>query len=138
MEDIDYIGANELVFNTNKDSNIHSGGFSVKSIMMGNGMSPIMTLNSENKQGGGNKVYDLFESLVIPNWVLTYNKTSGGTYKNESDDDEEADDVDDDLHDKLLGLVDGGMERQKPKKKTRKPSLLKKGGTKKNKNSKKE
>ena len=132
MEDIDYIGANELVFNTNKDSNIYSGGFSVKSIMMGNGMSPIMTINSENQQGGGNKVSDLFQSLVIPNWALTYNKTVGGSYKDESDDDS---DIDDDLHDKLLGLVkehDSKLNQQK-KKKTRKQTLSKKGGTKKNK-----
>ena len=134
MEDIDYIGANELVFNTNKDSNIYSGGFSVKSIMMGNGMSPIMTINSENQQGGGNKVSDLFQSLVIPNWVLTYNKTTGGSYKDESDDDS---DIDDDLHDKLLGLVkehDSKLNQQKPKKKTRKQASSKKGGTRKNKN----
>jgi hypothetical protein len=134
MSDIDYIGANELVFNTNKDSNIYSGGFSVKSIMMGNGMSPIMTINSENQQsGGGNKVSDLFQSLVIPNWVLTYNKTIGGSYKDESDDDS---DIDDELHDKLLGLVkehDNKLNQQKPKKKTRKHSSSKKGGTKKNK-----
>ena len=132
MEDIDYIGANELVFNTNKDSNIFSGGFSVKSIMMGNGMSPIMTINSENQEGGGNKVSDLFQSLVIPNWALTYNKTVGGSYKDESDDDS---DIDDDLHDKLLGLVkehDSKLTQQK-KKKTRKQTLSKKGGTKKNK-----
>ena len=132
MEDIDYIGANELVFNTNKDYNIYSGGFSVKSIMMGNGMSPIMTINSENQQGGGNKVSDLFQSLVIPNWALTYNKTVGGSYKDDSDDDS---DIDDDLHDKLLELVkehDSKMNQQK-KKKTRKQTLSKKGGTKKNK-----
>ena len=134
MSDIDYIGANELIFNTNKDSNIYSGGFSVKSIMLGNGMSPIMTINSENQQsGGGNNVSDLFQSLVIPNWVLTYNKTSGGSYKDESDDDS---DIDDDLHDKLLGLVkehDTKSNQQKPKKKTRKQTSSKKGGTKKHK-----
>jgi hypothetical protein len=132
MEDINYIGANELVFNTNKDSKIYSGGFSVKSIMMGNGMSPIMTINSENQHGGGNKVSDLFQSLVIPNWALTYNKTVGGSYKDESDDDS---DIDDDLHDKLLGLVkehDSKLNQQK-KRKTRKQTLSKKGGTKKNK-----
>jgi hypothetical protein len=74
---------------------------------------------------------DLFQSLVIPNWALTYNKTVGGSYKDESDDDS---DIDDDLHDKLLGLVkehDSKINQQK-KKKTRKQTS-KKGGTKKNK-----
>ena len=42
-----YIGANDLVFNNNKVDGIFGGGFSVNSIMMKNGMSPIMTLNGQ-------------------------------------------------------------------------------------------
>ena len=34
MEDINYIGAGELIFNTDKENGIYSGGFDVKSVMM--------------------------------------------------------------------------------------------------------
>ena len=45
MSDIDYIGANELIFNTDKEAGIYSGGFSINSIMMKSGLSPILTVN---------------------------------------------------------------------------------------------
>jgi len=107
MSVIVYIGADELVFNNDAVSGIHSGGFSVNSIMLGHGMSPIMTINDE-MTGGGNKVSDLFHNLVIPNWALSYNdRIVGGKYKEvEHDSDSEDDDViHDDLHEKLLELV---------------------------------
>jgi hypothetical protein len=132
MSDIDYIGADELVFNTDNEAGVYSGGFSVNSIMMKAGMSPIMTLN--NQSGGTtNKVSDLFESLVVPNWALSYNnRMIGGEYKDNEDSDEE---IDDDLHDKLVGLVKEHeiKETQKKKRKTRKQNVIKnvkKGGTK--------
>jgi hypothetical protein len=130
MNDIDYIGAGELVFNTDNEAGVYSGGFSVNSIMMKAGMSPIMTLN---KQTGGdsNKVSDLFESLVVPNWALSYNnRMTGGNYKEQEESDDE---IDDDLHDKLLDLVKEHefKNKQNKKKKTRKQKLdTKKGGTK--------
>jgi hypothetical protein len=48
-----YIGADELVFYNDKEKGIHSGGFSVNSIMMKEGRSPIITLN--NNQNGGKR-----------------------------------------------------------------------------------
>ena len=105
---IDYIGAGELVYNTD-GGGIQSGGFSVESIMMKAGMSPIKTMNENPYQSGGN-VSDLFKNLVIPSWTLSYNNRIGGR-KSKMDnfsDDEEIDDeaIDDELHDKLLGLVE--------------------------------
>jgi len=112
------IGGNELIFTNN--NGIYSGGFSVNSIMMKAGMSPIMTLNtgelmggSNLREGGSNKVSDLFENLVIPNWVASYNPPElhiGGGKKEENkniydDDNNDDEDIDDDLHDKLLDLV---------------------------------
>lgn len=105
---INYIGGDELVFNNDTDLGIHSGGFSVNSIMLKSGMSPIMTVNSDQLGGTNEKVSDLFNNLVIPNWTLSYNnRLTGGKYKeiekkiNDSDDDV----IDDDLHEKLLDLV---------------------------------
>jgi hypothetical protein len=112
MSQLDYIGADELVFNNNKELGIHSGGFSVKSIMMKSGLSPIMTLNIGQKGGSINKVSDLFDNLVVPNWVLSYNDRihEGGSHNNinhnyDSDDESDDDIIDDELHDKLIELV---------------------------------
>lgn len=142
MSELDYIGADELVFNNDIDNGIHSGGFSVNSIMMKAGMSPIMTLNNNDSMIGGNKVSDLFNNLVVPNWALTYNnRIIGGKYKEiEHNDDSESDDdevISDDLHDKLLDLVKqhNVKSKENKKKNTRKNKkiLSKKGGTKKRK-----
>jgi hypothetical protein len=142
MSELDYIGADELVFNNDIDNGIHSGGFSVNSIMMKAGMSPIMTLNNNDSMIGGNKVSDLFNNLVVPNWALTYNnRIIGGKYKEiEHNDDSESEDdevISDDLHDKLLDLVKqhNVKSKENKKKNTRKNKkiLSKKGGTKKRK-----
>jgi hypothetical protein len=145
MTTIDYIGANELIFNTDKESGIHSGGFSVKSIMMKAGMSPIMTINNNHNekslQSGGN-VSDLFDSLVVPSWVLSYNNPlSGGSsirkeYENDDkidESDESDEEIDDDLHDKLLELVKEHDYKQNAikKRKTRKHLTTIHNGTKK-------
>ena len=142
MSELDYIGPDELVFNNDINAGIHSGGFSVKSIMMKSKMSPIMTLNNPNTIiGGGDKVSDLFNDLVVPNWVLSYNNriVGGGKYKEFDHDDIDSDDevIEDDLHEKLLELVKQHNTVSNPAKKrmTRRlqKSLIKKGGTKKRK-----
>jgi hypothetical protein len=134
MSELDYIGAGELVFNNDIKGGIHSGGFNVKSIMMKAGMSPIMTVNTE-QIGGGEKVSDLFNDLVIPNWTLSYNnRIVGGKYtevEHNDDSDEEDDVVDDDLHEKLLELVkEHNIEMKKSNKKTTRRMKNKKAGTK--------
>lgn len=141
MSELDYIDADELVFSNTKDG-INSGGFSVKSIMMKAGMSPIMTFNESNRHigGGSDKVSDLFNDLVVPNWTLSYNnRILGGSYvepkHNDSDSEDEV--VDDDLHEKLLGLVKEhnvlakGLKKKLTRKK--KINIVKKRGTKKKK-----
>jgi hypothetical protein len=132
MSELDYIGAGELVFNNDIKKGIHSGGFNVQSIMMKAGMSPIMTVNTE-QIGGGEKVSDLFNNLVIPNWTLSYNnRITGGKHKEVEHDDSDNDDVvDDDLHEKLLDLVkEHNIEMKRSKKKTTRKMKNKKGGTK--------
>jgi hypothetical protein len=133
MNNINYIGGDELVFNSDESGGINSGGFSVNSIMMKAGMSPIMTLN--NQYGGGDQVSDLFNNLVIPNWALSYdNRMTGGKYNDNIDSDSD-DEVDGDLHDKLIDLVkqhENEKVKRGGKKKTKKQKLnSKKGGTKK-------
>jgi hypothetical protein len=139
-----YIGANDLVFN-NQDG-IHSGGFNVQSIMMKGGISPIMTLNTNNGQKGGStdKVSDIFSGLVLPAYAYYHNggsKTKSTSYKSHNSDNDESDSeddvIDDDLHDKLLGLVrehDNKLKQEERKKKrTRKhKGKLGKGSTRRN------
>ena len=88
------LNAQDLVFYTDKEGGIYSGGFSVISIMMKTGMSPLSTLErqtnndilNDNSIGkifnGGelmrensniNKVSDLFDNLAVPSWLLSYN-----------------------------------------------------------------
>jgi len=142
-----YIGADELIFFNDPEKGIHTGGFSVKSIMLKEGISPIMTINNgSNQNGGSDKVSDLFNDLVVPNWAFSYhNKLIGGMNRDEnkkgySDNSDSEDDIiddgviDDDLHDKLLGLVKEHDTQVKNKKKnTKKNMKLKKNKTRKQK-----
>lgn len=136
-----YIGPNELIFNNDSIQGIHSGGFSVQSIMMKKGISPIMTLNTNSTQkGGGNMVSDLFNDLVVPNWCISYNMGGGNHYKSyQSDSDSDKEElIDDDLHNKLLELIkEEDIEKNKQDKNkinqkgnTKKKYITKKGGTK--------
>jgi hypothetical protein len=103
---LNYIGADDLVYTNDTKNNVYAGGFSINSILLKSGVSPIMTLN-QPMYGGGDKeasvkVSDLFNNLVVPNWALSYNNRIGGRpYKKEEDDDV----IDDDLHDNLVELV---------------------------------
>ena len=140
MSELDYIGANELVFNNDTNLGIHSGGFSVNSIMLKGGMSPIMTINTQQVGGNFDKVSDLFNDLVIPNWALSYNtRIVGGKYKEveHNDSDSEDDVIGDELHEKLLDMVKEHNIKSKENKKkiTRriKKTISKKRGTKRNK-----
>jgi len=117
MNNMNYIGPDELIYNN--DGEIHSSGFSVNSIMMKNGLSPILTLNHNNInsiQSGGssiNKVSDLFNNLVVPNWTLSYNYKNGVVYeggdnnlKYQHNTDEKEDDIiEDTIHDKLVNMA---------------------------------
>ena len=119
-----YIEAKDLVY-TNKDG-IYSGGFNVQSIMMKGGISPIMTINNNDGQKGGSpsQVSDIFSGLVVPAYAYYHNggsKSKSSSYKSHnSDNDEEDEVIDDDLHDKLLGLVrehDNKLKQEERKKK---------------------
>ena len=152
---MNYIDANEMVFNNDKENGFHGGGFSVNSIMMKGGMKPIITLNNETTQKGGmNNVSDIFNDLVVPNWALSYHNMYGEmheggmhggemhggklSYDKKHDNDDDDDTINDDIHDRLLDLVKHYDKNGKEKKKggTRKTKLSnsKKICTKRNKN----
>lgn len=125
------IGADELIFTNDEGKGIYGGGFSVKSVMMKKGISPIMTLNAPLQNGSGSNVGDLFDNLVIPNWAYySPDKMNGGDSinkkqderENDSDNNSDEDIIDDDLHDKLLDLVKPDIKEMKKAKVTRKNS----------------
>ena len=139
---MNYIDANELVFNNDKENGIYSGGFSVNSIMMKEGMSPIITLNNGvmkegmkgEMKGGMNNVSDIFNDLVVPNWTLSYHNMYGSgklekdvKYDNIHDNNDD-DTINDDIHDKLLDLVKHYDNKNKNDKSNKE---RKKGGTRK-------
>ena len=95
--------ASDMIF-SDENNKIKSGGFSVNSIMLKMGLSPLVTLNN---QSGGANVSDMFDGLVIPNWAFTHDMTAVAKTIYNPDIDVDVDDeiVHDDIYDKLLDLV---------------------------------
>jgi len=120
-----HLGANDFIFYRDKEGDIiYTGGFNVNSILMKQGISPIMTLNKPNQSGGS--VSDIFNNLAVPNWALSYNKQQGGNKDGRRmDDEEDTEVISDDLHDKLLNMIKvENIKSKKGKPKTHKNKLL--------------
>jgi len=122
------INAEDLIFYSDKENNIYSGGFKLNSVMMKQGLSPIVTLNqnheSNSQSGGSNNVSDLFNHLVVPNWAFTtpFKKVGGKKTNTEEEKEEDDDFISEDLHSKLLSMVkveDDKQAKAKTNKKTR-------------------
>lgn len=134
-----HLGANDFIFYRDKEGEIiYTGGFNVNSILMKQGISPIMTLNQPNQSGGS--VGDIFNNLAVPNWALSYNKQQGGNKERDHKNDEEDTEViSDDLHDKLLNMIKvENIKSKKGKPKTHKNKLLIRASSNSNKKSKKQ
>jgi len=118
------IGADELIFTNDSSNGIYSGGFSVNSIMMKNGISPIVTLNDPLQNVDNKNVSDLFDNIVIPNWAYYLpSKIIGGGFHNLKQnqfDSDEDDIIDNDLHDKLLELVKPDIKEMRKSKLSKK------------------
>lgn len=119
-----HLGANDFIFYRNKEGDIiYTGGFNVNSILMKQGISPIMTLNQDNQSGGS--VSDIFNNLAVPNWALSYNKQQGGNKERDDKNEEDTEVISDDLHDKLLNMIKvENIKSKKGKPKTHKNKLL--------------
>jgi hypothetical protein len=133
------IDGDDLVFYSDSDNQIYSGGFNVNSIMMKAGISPFKTLNKINSQTGGTgNVADVFKDLIIPTWLLSQDNIFRGGSKNTKNDDDSEDDevISDELHDKLLELVtvsDSELKNRKKHTKRFKNKVTKNKVTKRNK-----
>jgi hypothetical protein len=113
--------ASDMIFDHDNNTGITSGGFSVNSIMLKMGLSPLVTLNT---QSGGANVSDMFSGIVVPNWAFTHNMSAGNPVKKDDEYEEEDDVVQDDIYDKLLDMV---KHHNKPQKKQTKKIKQKKG-----------
>jgi hypothetical protein len=111
---------NDLIFYKEGDQ-IKSVGYSINSILLQNGMSPMKTFNT-SKQIGGDNISSDFEELAVPSGLsyISQKKSSselfsGGSLKPNPTD--QRDVLSDDIYDKLFGLVEYD---KKQKRKTRK------------------
>ena len=113
----------DMIFDKD-NTGITSGGFSVNSIMLKMGMSPLVTLNN---QSGGANVSDMFSGIVVPNWAFTHNMNAGDKARDLVNDDKDSEDdsvVHDDIYDKLLDMVKH-HDKKHPKKQTKKIKVKK-------------
>jgi hypothetical protein len=113
------IGNNEFVMYKDANGGIYAGGLKVKSSLLENGISPIVSLKNTNDFNNSdvNETFSgLFNNLVIPNWAIAYKdiNLNGQMYGGvntittaEQDGGKYSEDViDDDLYVKLLKLVE--------------------------------
>ena len=109
--------ASDMIF-SDDNNKITSGGFSVNSMMLKMGLSPLVTLNN---QSGGANVSDMFHGIVIPNWAFTHDMTAvtKSIYNPEINVDIDDEIVDDDMYNKLLDLV-SHYDKKHPKKQSKK------------------
>ena len=130
----------EFIYYTDKDGCINSGGFCIKSIMLKNKISPIMTFNkSFTEIEQINKVSDIFDDLVLPNWAyLQPRKIINNVeydeniiHKNNYEDENKQDEIIDDyLYNQLLELVKEEDTHKKQKKnESRKKKTFKRTST---------
>jgi hypothetical protein len=113
------ISADDLVFYTDGDKGIYSGGYSVDSILMKSGIPPIMSIRGGGGDGDGSDnggPFSLFSDLVVPNWAMVGQpaRTGGGgvtakvTAVLDNIDANAADG--DSLYEKLLALASDGRD----------------------------
>jgi hypothetical protein len=112
----------DLIFYKNPDGNIMSGGYSVESRMLDEGVSPMRTLNFEQnggKEKNGTKVSGEFENLAVPAG-LYYISQSQTKAKELCNYNKEHTPLPDDIFDKLYEMIE---YHDKKKRKTKKQPL---------------
>ena len=102
---------------------IMSGGYSIDSLLLKEGISPMQTFNSlENgsNQMGGNKASNIFENLAVPAGLLFINKKNIGSYSSLSDY-KETKMLPDNIFDEFMSMIE--MDKRK-RKKTRRNDVI--------------
>jgi hypothetical protein len=102
---------------------IMSGGYSIDSLLLKEGISPMQTFNSLENGGnliGGNKPSNIFENLAVPAGLLYINKKNIGSYSSLSDY-KETKMLPDNIFDEFMSMIE--MDKRK-RKKTRKNDVI--------------
>jgi hypothetical protein len=118
---------NEFVF-TKKDGHYVGGGYKLNSLFLQKSISPMTTLNGENKLGGGTEnVSYPFEHLAVPAGLFYINQRSLNPKEGVVEHMYSKHEVlSDDIFDKLFGLVEvDKKKRRKTRKHTNKSGLKK-------------
>jgi hypothetical protein len=114
----------DLIFYKDGNGNIMSGGYSVESRMLEEGISPMRTLNLEQTGGKDKKetkVSNGFENLAVPAglYYITQPQTKN-KHKEHHNYDKEHTPLSDDIFDKLYEMIE---YNDKNKRKTKKQNL---------------
>jgi hypothetical protein len=135
------LSPNDMIFYKEGDK-IMSGGFSIESLLLKNGGSPMYTKNDDSNFIGGRAVSDLFKNLAVPSGLLyqpskekkrnlfEYNeKEYEGGFK-------DAGVLPEDIHSQFMKFIElDNSKKAKREKKTRRHSKEKKNNSKKSKSS---
>ncbi len=100
---------NDLIF-YKQDGQIISGGYSLNSALLKNGISPMQTMNTleQTKTGGTNKVQkvsDMFTNFAVPAGLYLINPTNPTIDKPKGHYETHHTMLSDDIYDKLFKLV---------------------------------
>jgi hypothetical protein len=106
----------DMVFNKSGGS-VQSAGFTVNSILMQKGEPALVTRNSGLQTGGGS-VADLFKDLAVPAGLAHFNRKQLGGDVQSSKVHNIDETISNDLHEKLLKMVEVG-NFSKPRKSRR-------------------
>ena len=106
---MNYFSGEDLIFYKDVNSGkIMSGGYSIDSILLKDGISPMTTLNQDIdfiKGGSNQKVSNIFENLAVPAGLFYYEQ-KGGKDDNQPIYYQNTSCLSEDLHDKLFKLVE--------------------------------
>lgn len=115
---MNHFSGEDLIFYKDVNSGkIMSGGYTIDSILLKEGLSPMSTLNHDFdiiKGGSNQKVSNIFENLAVPAGLFYYEQ-KGGKDDNNPIHYQNASCVSEDLHDKLFKLVEINSLNKKTK-----------------------
>jgi hypothetical protein len=119
-------GGNEFVLMSRMGGDgkpeIIGGGYKIQSMLLQGGVSPLITYNEENQDGG--KVSSSFENLAVPAGLFYINQRIPKNFShNEDYYYKDHDTISDDMIDKLFGLIEANKKQhRKTRKQLHKPN----------------